>query len=329
MIEIKRKLILEPKKENEWESQAVLNPTSFKDQQGVHLIYRAVRYPNYSSLGYALLVDGTIARQNTPFMVPEYEWEKEGVEDPRITKIDSTYYMLYTAWDGQSARVAYAQGKSIFSLEKKGIISPSIPLKKAIEIVSDERYRKVWSQYININPHCTVWDKDAALLPEKIDNKFVYIHRLDPDIHIVKVENLNILQSDEYWEEYLKNINNYIIIKPKYKWEGEKIGLGPTPIKVDKYWLLIYHGVEGKDNNRVYSAGAMLLDENLQEVSRLSYPLFKPEYEWEKRGDVNNVVFPEGLILEGDNLVIFYGCADSRIGKAEVNLIQLMQELLK
>ena len=80
----------------------------------------------------------------------------------------------------------------------------------------------------------------------------------------------------------------------------------------------------------VYHAGAALLDlKNPEiEISRLKRPLFSPKFDWEKQGDVNDVVFPEGVTLEKDNLKIYYGCADKRIGLAEVSFKELMKNLI-
>jgi len=116
-------------------------------------------------------------------------------------------------------------------------------------------------------------------------------------------------------------------MKPKFKWEEAKVGAGAPPLKTDYGWLLLYHGV---DNNRVYRAGISLLSlENPeQEISRLPFPLFEPDYEWEKNGNVPNVVFPTGAFIKEGILYIFYGCADKRIGCAEIE-IEEIKKLLK
>ena len=118
---------------------------------------------------------------------------------------------------------------------------------------------------------------------------------------------------------------------PIYKHESDYIGGGCPPIETEKGWILIYHGVESTERGLVYSACAALLDlENpAKELARLPYALFSPEYVWERRGEVNNVVFPTGTALFGDRLFIYYGAADERIGCASVKLSVLLQELIQ
>ena len=117
---------------------------------------------------------------------------------------------------------------------------------------------------------------------------------------------------------------------PVYKHESSYIGSGCPPIETEHGWLLIYHGVEETKDGIVYSACAALLDLNdpLKELARLPYALFTPEYEWELRGEVNNVVFPTGTALFGDTLFIYYGAADTHIACASVRLSALVKELL-
>ena len=121
-------------------------------------------------------------------------------------------------------------------------------------------------------------------------------------------------------ENKLKSLSNEI----------NYIGGGCPPIETKDGWLLIYHGVHDTVNGYVYSACAALLDlENPQkEIARLPYPLFFPEKEWELKGEVNNVCFPNGAVVVDDTLYIYYGAADERIGVASLSLSELLKELL-
>jgi predicted GH43/DUF377 family glycosyl hydrolase len=94
-------------------------------------------------------------------------------------------------------------------------------------------------------------------------------------------------------------------------------------------WLIIYHGVHDTVKGYVYSACAALLDLDnpRKEIARLPYPLFFPEKVWELKGEVNNVCFPTGAILENDLLYIYYGAADERIAVASLRLDELLAEL--
>ena len=103
MIEVKKEGILLSRTDLEFENEAVLNPAAFREGDNVHLFYRAVRKGNYSSIGYCRL-DGplTVAeRLGKPVIVPEFDYESHGVEDPRIVLIDDLYYLTYTAYAAQ------------------------------------------------------------------------------------------------------------------------------------------------------------------------------------------------------------------------------------
>ncbi len=113
------------------------------------------------------------------------------------------------------------------------------------------------------------------------------------------------------WFSYLTGIPGMMVehvrvMGPERWWERVKIGAGPPPIKTERGWLLIYHGV---DERNVYRAGIALLDlENPWKViSRLEEPVLEPEERYEVEGDVPNVVFPTGAVTVGDQIYVFYG----------------------
>ena len=123
------------------------------------------------------------------------------------------------------------------------------------------------------------------------------LHRLESKVQIAYFETLDALKKpQEFWTEYVKHFHDYEIIKPKFSWEKRKIGVGPPPIKTERGWLVIYHGVS---EERMYRAGAVLLDldDPTKVVARTRKPILEPEMEFEKRGVVPNVVFPEGAII--------------------------------
>jgi predicted GH43/DUF377 family glycosyl hydrolase len=146
---------------------------------------------------------------------------------------------------------------------------------------------------------------------------------------VVAIEKLDDLTID-FWQNYFIHFDEYIVLSPKYSHEVSYIGSGCPPIETEEGWLLIYHGVHDTVKGYVYSACAALLDlEKPQlEIARLPYPLFFPEKEWELKGEVNNVCFPTGALLEGDTLFIYYGAADERIAVAALSLKTLLAELL-
>ena len=352
-VKVVRRLFMEASK-NDWEARAVLNPSVVTTKDGVeHVFYRAVAMDWVSSIGYARIegsrkgVGGRLVRFDKPLIVPTESYEKRGVEDPRVTKVGAVYYMLYTAFDGKDARVAYAVSKDLVKWKKKGIISPNISVGEARKLVRIKKYRDRWKHQEIEGSRVCLWDKDAVLFPEKISGKFVMLHRFLPDIQIVKFRSFSDLKSDDFWRNYVENLSeaeDRISLYRMYDWEGEHIGAGAVPIKTKKGWLLIYHGVEMLEKRRirrifnrirkkrkplVYHTGAALLDLKRPEIeiARLEEPLFSPKYKWEKEGNINDVVFPEGVTIEGDRLKIYYGCSDSRIGVASLSLRELLSQL--
>ena len=121
MIKVKKHGIILEKTASSFENEGVFNPGVYQDQNTVHLFYRAVRQGNFSSIGYCKL-DGplnVIERSKLPILVSETSEEFHGIEDPRITKIDNTFYLTYSAFDGINVFGAYATSKDLKNFEKK------------------------------------------------------------------------------------------------------------------------------------------------------------------------------------------------------------------
>ena len=300
--------ILEPRPELDWESRAVFNAGAIYLGGKAHIIYRAMSQDNTSVLGYAnskncLDID---ERLDEPVYVPREDFEikkniggNSGCEDPRIMKIGDRIYMCYTAFDGiNQTRVA------VSSISEKDF------LKKNWN----------WSKPILITPK-GLNDKNACIFPEKINGKYMILHRLSNDIC---ADYLGSLEFGEY-NQITKCIK---ILGPRpYMWDGEKVGITAPPIKTSKGWLLIYHGVS--KHHPVYRIGAVLLDlkDPTVIVSRLTDPIFEPETLYELEGQINNVVFVCGLVVKKGIIYIYYGAADTVIGVATLKLDNLMKSL--
>ncbi len=340
MIAVKKEGVLLGKTDLEFENEGVLNPAVIREGDSVHMFYRAVRNGNFSSIGYCRL-DGplTIAeRWDKPFMVPEFDYETHGVEDPRIVKIDDLYYMTYTAYDGTNALGALAISKDLVHFEKRGIIVPPITYAEFVYLaetagkVNENYYRNHKFYYREADPEKKIllWDKNVVFFPRKIKGKLVFLHRIRPGIQIVYINDIKDL-TPEFWKDYFLNLQDRIVLDPLYPHESSYIGSGCPPIETEHGWLLIYHGAEETERGIVYSACAAALldlDDPSRVISRLPYALFSPELDWEINGDVNNVVFPTGTALFGDTLYIYYGAADERIACASLCLSALIEELL-
>ena len=338
MIEIKKEGIVLSKTDLSFENEGVLNPAVIKENGKIHLFYRAVAKGNFSSIGYCVLSDPlTIEnRSDVPIIIPESEDEKHGIEDPRIVKIDGLFYLTYTSYDGINALGTLKTSKDLKSWKSEGIIVPKIPYEE-FKLLSEseglipekyKRYNQFQISHLDSDP-IFLWDKNLIFFPRKINGRFYFLHRIRPEIQIVSVENIEDLNSD-FWQDYFSHFKDHILLSPKYDHESSYIGGGCPPIETEYGWLMIYHGVHDTVQGYVYNACAALLDlENPEkEISRLPYPLFKPEEEWELKGEVNNVCFPTGTVVESDTLYIYYGAADERIAVASLSISKLLKELM-
>jgi predicted GH43/DUF377 family glycosyl hydrolase len=338
MIKVKKEGIIANKTDCSFECNGILNPAVIKKGDEIHLFYRAVGKTNRSSIGYCkmrtpLKIDG---RSDIPLLFPQFNYESQGMEDPRITKIDDLYYLTYTAYNGANALGALAVSKDLIIFEKLGIIVPLITYDEFRYLTTNKKSVSKWYHSHNhprnskkLAQNVFLWDKNVMFFPRRINGKLHFLHRIKPDIQIVAVNAIEDL-SEKFWKDYFLHFDEHILLSPKYEHELSYVGGGCPPIETAFGWLLIYHGVCDAQEGSVYSACAALFDlENPQnEIARLPYPLFKPEYEWELNGKVNNVCFPTGTLVIEDVLYIYYGAADERIACASVNLPTLLDELL-
>lgn len=338
MIKVKKHGVILAPTRRKFECKGVLNPAIYQEGNIVHVIYRAVDKKYVSRLGYAKFENGDklIARWDKPFMEPEFEFDKKGIEDPRITKIGDIIYMTYVAHDGQNAQIGYATGKDLFNLKRKGIISPQIKYKDAGRYFASGK-NKLKDDYYFMESYyreyggddILIWEKDGILFPEKVRGKYVLTHRILPDMQVVFFKDFKDLKSKKFWIQYLKDFDQHVILEGKHGFEERHIGGGAPPIKTEDGWLMIYHGVEESNKQRTYHAAAALFDlkHPRKLIARLPYPLFSPDQPYEVKGHVSNVVFPSGTALINNRLYIYYGAADDKIAVASIGLNYLLDEL--
>lgn len=341
MFEVKKIGVLLEPTDRAFEGKAVLNPGVYQDGDTVHLFYRAIDHEGVSNIGYARLEGPTkvVERWDHPIIQPDFDYESKGVEDPRIVKIGSTFYVTYVAHDGKNALTAYATSKNLRKFEKRGIISPQIKYHEAAEIFRESHLKDSYFLFASFyeeeaGQDVCVWHKDFILFPEKIGGKFVMLQRILPDIQIVSFRDFSELTT-EFWRNYLKNLAENVVLENKHWFETRHIGGGAPPIATQDGWLAVIHGVEETNQGRVYRAGAMFLDRAnpLRLIGKLHEPLFGPTEPWEVgsvknfEGEVANVVFPTGTALFGDTLYIYYGAADHRIAVASVGMKGLLETL--
>jgi predicted GH43/DUF377 family glycosyl hydrolase len=298
--------ILQPNKETWWESGAVFNPAVIYDGNKVHMLYRAIgEYKHYiSRFGYACSTDGyNFERKNEIAFRPTERYEKYGIEDPRLVVIDSQVYISYVVLSDYVA---------------KGTISSSTALATTSDFHNHIRLGIISSKGSD--------NKDVVLFPEKINQKYLVLHRPKNWIGSkfgVDKPSIWIAEGDS-----LSNFEKHtLLMKPEQDWEQLKVGSGPPPIKTKHGWLLIYHGV---DKDLVYRAGAALLDLNdpVKVIARTKKPVLQPEEPYERVGDVNNVVFPTGACVIDGRLHVYYGGADKVCCLAVVELNAFLEYIL-
>lgn len=340
MVTVKREGIILEGTELEFENEGVMNPAVIAEGNTVHMFYRAVKKGNHSTIGYCRLEGPltVVERDTVPLIVPDFHYESQGVEDPRIVKIEDVYYLTYTAYDGDSAVGALALSSDLIHFEKKGIITSQITYPQFRELLNTQhaitnKYFRSGNKREETNDKgrpLYLMDKNVVFFPRKINGKFYFMHRIRPDIQYVAVERLDILTKD-FWVRYYQNFAERILLSPYHDHESSYIGAGCPPIETKAGWLLIYHSVYDTPSGYVYSACAALLDIDNPaiEIARLPYPLFTPNTEYELSGVVNKVCFPTGTALFGDTLYIYYGAADKQIACVSVQLTELLEELLK
>jgi predicted GH43/DUF377 family glycosyl hydrolase len=302
--------VLKPNPNLSWQARAVFNPAVLYEDGRVHLAYRAMSADNTSVIGFASSANGFKFDEqlSAPVNVPREEFEAKlvpggnsGCEDPRLTRIDDTIYMLYTAFNGRS--------------------DPRVALTH-ISLDDFIKRRWVWSRPILISPP-NLSDKDAAIFPKKIKGKYAILHRLGTSIWLDFVDDLKF--DGDKW------LGGHIFMSPKDEMpDTDKLGISGPPIETKYGWLLLYHAVSRKTQPMTYYVSAALLDLNdpSKVIARRKVPILEPETPYELFGQVNNVVFPCGAAIIGKDLFVYYGGADSVIGVATMKIEDLLKSLL-
>lgn len=336
MVLVKKEGIVLKKTDLVFENDSVLNPAIMQEGNSLHMLYRAVKSGNYSTIGYCKFEGplNVVHRNDTPIIIPNTIEECKGVEDPRIVKIEGIYYITYTAYDGINALGALITSKDLVNFNREGIITPMFSFDEFQQLAECNSLTSV--KYFRHNRHFNpcdkvyLWDKDVVFFPRRINGKLAFLHRVKPGIQLVLIDKLSDLTKD-FWTNYFLHFNEHLVLNPnEHKHESSYIGGGCPPIATAEGWVVIYHGVYDTLHGYVYTAGAALLniDDPTIVIARLPYPLFEPEKEYEINGVVNNVVFPTGTALFDDRLYIYYGAADKCIACASISLKELILELL-
>ncbi|MHB8581022.1 MAG: glycoside hydrolase family 130 protein [Ignavibacteriaceae bacterium] len=274
---------------------SIFNPGAIKFQDEYLLVCR-VEMPNgRSSFVLARSKDGVKFKvDNQPCLTPKdhgdsFKYVEWGIEDTRISEIDGTYYLTYTGYSKYMPIVILSVTKDFKTFKTFGPISvPS--------------------------------NKDCVLLPEKINGFYWKVDRPSAenrrDIWISKSPDLI------HWGSY-----QFLMEPHSGTWESDKIGISTPFVKTNEGWLALYHGVRGFGISSMYKLGAVLLDLEKPWIvkGKSSEPILAPEKDYERVGDVNNVVFSNGWIADDNGVLkIYYSGADTNICLAETSVNYLL-----
>jgi predicted GH43/DUF377 family glycosyl hydrolase len=274
-----------------WESAGTFNPAVIQQHGKFVMLYRAQDAAGTSRLGYAESTDGIhFSKRTEPVLSPEAAYEKDGgVEDPRLQEIDGTFYLTYTGYNKKDAQLCLATSHDLIHWNRKGVILPA--------------YKGNWNRG---------WTKSGAIVPEKIQGKY-WMYWLGTAAD--KTDQVGLSYSDDllHWTEATKTP---VLPRRPGKFDSRVVEPGPPPILTDSGIVLIYNGA---DDNLVYRTGVAIFDRNNPSklLSRSDTPLLSPEKDWEKIGQVPNVIFVEGIARRNKRWLFYYGAADKYVGVAE------------
>ena len=282
----------------------VFNPAAATHDAETVLLARAEDLRGISHLTVARSangVDGWVVDAE-PLLAPESEVESEqwGLEDPRVVWVAELERWVITC-------TAY------------GPAGPAVYLATTADFTSVERHGIVRQAE----------DKNAALLPHRIDGRWILLHRPKTEFGGARGEILLSRSPDLVsWSAPEQ------VLQPRAGawWDSLRIGIGPPPLRTEHGWLLVYHGVKDTISGEVYRVGLALLDldEPTRVLRRLPTWILAPLAPYERTGDVPNVIFPCGLVHDAASgeVRLYYGAADSSICLATAQLDDLLETVL-
>ncbi|OGM15430.1 hypothetical protein A2V56_02870 [Candidatus Woesebacteria bacterium RBG_19FT_COMBO_42_9] len=283
--------LLTPDRNNEWESSAVYNPSVAKIGDKYVMVYRAFDSNGKSTVGLAEGSSPTSFLKRRLFIKPENNWEEFGCEDPRVVKVEDKYFISYTAISTWPPTI-------------EGI-------KVGMAITTD--FSKVEVKH----PVTTFNSKALGFFSEKINGKYAAILAADtdkkpPKIALAYFDKKEDIWSETYWNDWYSHIDGHVFNIPKR--DEDHFEVGAAPVKTQSGWLLIYSYIENYfTGSQGWRIEAVLLDpvDPFKILGRTQEPLLYPIEDYEIYGNVHNIVFPSGALIEGDDLFVYYGGADT------------------
>jgi len=298
----------------QWEEKDVFNPAAVVRNDTVFLLYRAEdsigKFAGTSRIGLAWSTDGLHFKKHpTPVLYPDndsakvYEWEG-GCEDPRIVEDENgTYYMTYTAYDGDKARLLITSSKDLYHWTKHGSV-----------FKNDASMINKWSKSGSIV--CKY--ENGKAIAVKIQGKYC-MYWGDTDIFLAVSDDLI------HWIPVINKDNSQKVFGPRpKKFDSRLVESGPPAMLTDNGIVLIYNSMNLGPNGDTtlpegtYAASQILFDKNnpTKIIDRMDTYFMKPDKPYEMTGQVNHVCFVEGLVNYKGKWFLYYGTADSKIAVA-------------
>jgi len=277
-----------------WETAGTFNPAVIMHEGKIVMLYRAQDKQGTSRLGYAESADGIhFTRRDEPVLSPKEEYEKDGgVEDPRLVQFGATYYLTYTGYNKIDAQLCLATSTDLIHWDRKGLIVPA-----------------------NQGNWNVKWTKSGAIVPEKIQGKY-WMYFLGTSADNKDQAGLAFSSDLLHWTEATQV--PALPVRPG-RFDSRVAEPGPPPIVMPNGIVLIYNGA---DDNLVYRTGIAIFDRSdpRKLLWRSDEPILSPERDWEKVGQVPNVVFVEGMVEQSNRYLFYYGGADKYVGVAEASV---------
>lgn len=325
--------VLSPDEGNDWEALVTCNPGVIYDNGIYYMLYRAAGNDkeHVIRLGLASSTDGVNFKRmsSRPVFGPGIDNFDSGcVEDPRIVKFGENFFVTYAYRPfppGQYWKKAHdvVDAPDCDEFMPKAVRDNlgNTGLAVTKDFRSYRRLGRITSPVLD--------DRDVIIFPEKINGKYVLIHRPKQFIgegYGTDFPAIWLKYSDDLLDWEAKK-SHLLLSGIEGTWE-EKIGGSTPPILTDRGWLMLYHGVEHGGLGH-YRVGAILLDKDnpLKIIGRTVEPILEAEEEYELNGYYDGCVFPTGNVVVDGRLMVYYGCADKYIGLASCNLDELLDHL--
>lgn len=307
--------IILPSSANSWEKRAAFNGSVVTQDEKFYILYRAqsetTYYQNHSlslsTIGIAESKDGINFINHKQFIQPDYAWELYGCEDPRITFFENKYYIFYTAlsnypFNADGIKVGLAISEDLKQISDKHLITP-------------------------FNA------KAMTIFPERINGKIVAILSANTDLPPSRVslayfDKIEEMWDVNYWKRWYAYLSDHTL--SLLRSTDDQVEVGAVPLKTKDGWLLVYSYIKNyHTDQKIFGIEAVLLDlENPSQIIKTTEePLLLPQTDYEKFGEVSNIVFPTGAVIKNSQLYVYYGAADTSVCLATCDINDLLTNL--